>query len=279
MPNPKHVAKHDRYPADDGSIHWMATCLCGFNRVGILDEETARYCAESHWKPNFQDPMGTDLVANEILWTSKGEEIEVQMTEDEAFETLQALQIRNNGRPNEFVESLCDAYVKYGSWTDGQRPWVHKLANEAEAPKSEPRAPTYLFPNIVAMMHEAAEHLKYPRMVVEIDGNSIRLSVAGVNSRRPGTVNVTSDGTFEERDWYGRIDLEGGWEPARRTEKWVTEALREIERDPAGAARVQGQRYGRCCFCRQELTTKESVSVGYGPICAGHYGLPWGHVD
>jgi len=24
------------------------------------------------------------------------------------------------------------------------------------------------------------------------------------------------------------------------------------------------------------LDDERSVSVGYGPVCAGHYGLPWG---
>ena len=31
-----------------------------------------------------------------------------------------------------------------------------------------------------------------------------------------------------------------------------------------------------CCFCHKELTTKESLAVGYGPLCAEKLGLPWG---
>jgi len=33
---------------------------------------------------------------------------------------------------------------------------------------------------------------------------------------------------------------------------------------------------GNCCFCRRELTDKRSTEVGYGPICADHFSLPWG---
>jgi len=33
---------------------------------------------------------------------------------------------------------------------------------------------------------------------------------------------------------------------------------------------------GSCCFCGKELTTDASKSAGYGPVCAGKYGLPWG---
>jgi len=33
-----------------------------------------------------------------------------------------------------------------------------------------------------------------------------------------------------------------------------------------------------CCFCGRDLDTAESISMGYGPICADKYGLPWGEV-
>lgn len=33
---------------------------------------------------------------------------------------------------------------------------------------------------------------------------------------------------------------------------------------------------GRCCFCSHAIDTPESTAVGYGPVCAGKYGLPWG---
>lgn len=32
----------------------------------------------------------------------------------------------------------------------------------------------------------------------------------------------------------------------------------------------------RCCFCAKAIDTPESVAVGYGPICAAKFGLPWG---
>lgn len=33
---------------------------------------------------------------------------------------------------------------------------------------------------------------------------------------------------------------------------------------------------GRCCFCSHAIDTPESTTVGYGPVCAAKYGLPWG---
>ncbi len=44
----------------------------------------------------------------------------------------------------------------------------------------------------------------------------------------------------------------------------------------ADEAAKWGHRHGRCVFCSLPLTDARSVDVGYGPICAGHHGLPWG---
>lgn len=33
---------------------------------------------------------------------------------------------------------------------------------------------------------------------------------------------------------------------------------------------------GRCIYCSRAIDTPESTKVGYGPVCAVKYGLPWG---
>lgn len=55
--------------------------------------------------------------------------------------------------------------------------------------------------------------------------------------------------------------------------------IRELTADmvvsPEQAAKF-GKLYGICCFCSRTLTDERSIGVGYGPVCAEHYGLPWG---
>jgi hypothetical protein len=46
--------------------------------------------------------------------------------------------------------------------------------------------------------------------------------------------------------------------------------------DPVRFALSFGNLIGNCMFCARALNTKESVGVGYGPICAAKFGLPWG---
>lgn len=131
---------------------------------------------------------------------------------------------------------------------------------------------------IVKMMRDAAARLKHPRVVFTADGTDYRLNVAGPMARIPGSINVTSTGAFEDRSWFGRILPDGTFEPNGRLPESaaVGAALQCFDADPVKASREYGQRTGRCCYCTLELTDKRSVTVGYGPICAEKYGLPWG---
>ena len=50
-------------------------------------------------------------------------------------------------------------------------------------------------------------------------------------------------------------------------------ALERAAKDPTAAARLYGQETGQCSCCGRELTRKESIDRGIGPICAERFGL------
>lgn len=54
--------------------------------------------------------------------------------------------------------------------------------------------------------------------------------------------------------------------------------LSEDDKLTAEKAAAFGKLYGVCVFCGLTLTNEASIEVGYGPVCAENYGLPWGHV-
>lgn len=63
------------------------------------------------------------------------------------------------------------------------------------------------------------------------------------------------------------------------SKEWGKNLLKLIAllcRDPQTVCAAYGHREICCSFCGRELTDERSVTVGYGPICAGYYGLPWG---
>ena len=104
--------------------------------------------------------------------------------------------------------------------------------------------------------------------------------MAGPKSKTPGAIMVTGTGSFETRPYYGKI-TGGACIPASQrnepsTLASVTALLLAFAADPAGTAAAYGRATGVCSFCARQLTDERSVSVGYGPICADTYSLPWG---
>lgn len=273
---PRRTRKHESrvwaYPEGD-EIRWAFGCRCGTGVADLASEDEALEHERAHTDPSYVRPIQA-----ETLYTSKGHEVEVRMTDDEARIALRPLQLDARGRPNSFIESLVDRR----RWSPKQRAWAHKLANDAAdrasaPPPPEPTDSGDRFTRLVEMMQTAARSLKHPRVVVGFDAGTLRLNIAGLRAKVPGSLSVTSgERHYEDRTWYGRVHTDGRFEPGRRCPDWVLDALREFNADPAEAARIQGQRYGNCCFCSRELTTTMSVTAGYGPVCADRYGLPWG---
>jgi Family of unknown function (DUF6011) len=151
----------------------------------------------------------------------------------------------------------------------------------AERPRAA-AAPTQVvgdLSRIIAMFDTARQHLKRPAIVLE----GFRVARAGDAAREPGSLTITSvDRTHTDRfgndarDWYGRVSLDGTFQPSRQAPADLGEKLRAFAADPTGVAAAYGHLHGACCFCNRALSDERSTSVGYGPICADHFGLAWG---
>lgn len=59
-------------------------------------------------------------------------------------------------------------------------------------------------------------------------------------------------------------------------DKGMMAKLSEATKATSEQAAAFGKLVGRCCFCSHAIDTPESTAVGYGPVCAAKYGLPWG---
>jgi len=198
-------------------------------------------------------------------------------------------------RDRTFALSLADKAIKanLGGWqvSEKQKHWLVEMARKAtgrtapaQAPQAEPAFGS-LQP-IIEFLHRAHEHLQRPVLRFQAGGKILKLSIAGQRSREPGSIHVTAatsdvDASTGERtrDWYGVIGLNGVYQGSRKFEQdqpAIRTALQAIAANPAGAAKLFGQKTSSCCFCGQELTDGASIAVGYGPICAEHWGLPHG---
>lgn len=175
-----------------------------------------------------------------------------------------------------FAASLL-ASAKKGFLSDKQLFWVKKLVEP-------PPPPTTIvvgdLSGVLTMFATARKHLKHPKVKLALeDGSPVVLSVAGPGAKVPGSVNVTDGGAYGSNKWYGRIATTGAWEVSKAAGSASTSIAALLTRfasEPEAVAAAYGKLVGSCCFCSRTLTDKRSTEVGYGPICAGHFGLAWG---
>lgn len=128
---------------------------------------------------------------------------------------------------------------------------------------------------LMALFRRAGASLRNPRITLMLEGTgpvTLKLMTRG---QYPGTINVVS-GSWPNQTWYGRIGLEGDLVRGRAMTEPVLTLIRELSENPVAAAQRYAALTGNCCFCNLPLTDERSTTAGYGPICAGHYGLPWG---
>lgn len=201
-----------------------------------------------------------------------------------SYSALSAALPRLNASDRKFAESLIAGYRRYGSFSPRQMPYVTQLIARASAITTDnPNGPATSsvavgnFQAVIDLFTTARKSLKYPKVRLLCGDTPIILSVAGERSSAPGTVNVTGEGSYPNRAWYGRVQPSGTWEPSRSVSPEMQTAqaalLSEFGRDPNTIAAAYGRATNTCCFCRAELTDARSVAAGYGPVCADHYGL------
>ena len=138
---------------------------------------------------------------------------------------------------------------------------------------------TQEYQKVVKILHDANEHIQYPR--IELN-NNFTLQLAGANSKYPKSVNITDGKPFGSNKWYGRLSTGGTLFMPNHMQPFGEALQTELglfQLDPAKYATAYGKELGNCMFCRKNLSNQQSVAVGYGPICADHYGLPWGDLD
>jgi len=155
------------------------------------------------------------------------------------------------------------------------RSWLHVLASWAQNPKRETSSAS--FPQILAMLTGARNAgKKFPKIKLQTSGASWTKVVLSLS--KAGKVNITDGRPFGSNLYFGAIQTDGSFRSATESES-VLELLNTLELNPATVATQHGVATGNCCFCARDLSTKESRSVGYGPICASKFGLPWGTID
>lgn len=181
--------------------------------------------------------------------------------------TIRQGMIRLTPRDQAFAESLLTQFAERGL-SPSQEHWLGELARRAQ-----PSLAPISLPNIQSMFDKARQGgLLLPRLRLD---QSIRIEHW-----------ATPDGQGELRVRQGRYPAgirlgairQGQFHSRPEATPAHIATLSEFDTDVAQGAKVYGRAFGHCCFCGLTLTDQPSVEAGYGPVCAGRWGLPWGQV-
>jgi hypothetical protein len=175
---------------------------------------------------------------------------------------------------------LVRSWQRYGSLTHKQAALLEKLVAEAEAKQAAPKTKASqekLDLTGINAMFDKAKAAGLKRMVVRFldeSGERFTVSPAAATSQNAGMLYVKSS----QDGYLGKItrdgEFKGAYGSAADAAARAQAALIEFNKDPAGKAKLYGKQTSTCCFCGLALTDNRSVMAGYGPICAGNYGLP-----
>ena len=201
--------------------------------------------------------ISAPVAAQKFTVTARGESITFESTFSDAkvLETLRGLR-------STFAQDLARKFNKLSA---SQYAWAHKLAVDANTPAAtvdvnQPSQFEALF-----NAFEAAKSKGAKRLTLRFDGINIK------PNRDNSALWVTSQTESEEGN-YGLQPKYLGKVTRTSIDSKFSDTVRETimgaANDPLNAAIRYGKVSGSCSCCGKELTVKESIERGIGPICA-----------
>ena len=171
-----------------------------------------------------------------------------------------------------FAQSMMESLYKFGTLTEKQFATVQRLTAEsaerkarwaAEKAAATQSAPSVTVDKIEQAFAAAKSHgIRYPKLRLD----SFVFSTASESSKNVGALYVK-----QGDEYLGKI-FEGRFLKVRSCDSDTEARVVAAASNPENAAVAYGQRFGSCSCCGRELTNKESIDRGIGPICASHFG-------
>lgn len=169
---------------------------------------------------------------------------------------------------SDFINSLYQYAQKKGYLTEGQIAAIRRgmLRDETRAAERAARTADVanMGPLLEAFQKASDAGLKRPTLRVE----GYVFSKAPATGQNAGHLYVKNEGQY-----LGKISPDAVFMYTRDVDSETVAAVVEIASNLLEATTAHGKRTGQCSCCGRELTNKDSIEAGIGPVCAEKWGL------
>jgi hypothetical protein len=165
---------------------------------------------------------------------------------------------------NDFFNSLILNLAAKGELSEGQLNSAYKSMEKIKA-KRQAKDDNRLVVDLSKLNEvfgNASQNLKKPVLRYE----DIVVSKAPDHGRNAGFLYVKVDGNYA-----GKVSSDGKFFKIGGTPDKVEEQLIDFCKAPMEAAIKHGRKTGNCACCGRQLTNKDSIELGIGPICAENW--------
>lgn len=170
-------------------------------------------------------------------------------------------------------------FLQRGSFTGLQEKY---LREQLAVVKAGPQKDLFTFPEgpfgrLRWHFEHARRYLTFPRIRMRstfLDGDLV-IGMVGKGSKYPGTISITSGGSFGKTTSYGRILLDGTYEGGSLSAEETQELclmLEAMSHDLSSCAMHYHQSRNRCMFTDEEIDNPVERQMGYRRVT----GLRWG---
>lgn len=155
-----------------------------------------------------------------------------------------------------FKNKLATGLIKTRKYTDLQKAWLHKTANDFK--------PLYKInvKELLKLFRAAKKKLEKPRIAFDNMSFTFDKNIINVINKNKMLAKITSDGYV--------------WPNAYNNIKEIPITVNKFASNPKQYAQTYGLKHKKCSFCSLPLSDERSLKTGWGKVCAEHYGLPWG---
>lgn len=191
-----------------------------------------------------------------------------------AAETIAKLERNLANLPSKdqgFAKSLVDYFKKNRKLSQNQMPWAEKFASYTPPVQTTTQVTSTQATGMLRI-HELFDrardnNIKEPILRMRADEVDIKI-------RPKGSDLMFYAGSYPDSYKVAKLSASGEltlWNEDRVPA--LLGAMKHLAEAPLESMKAYGRRTGTCCMCGRELTNKESIEAGIGPICAGNWGV------